>query len=421
MTNPPSWLPDELDPALDPAAQKEEERLRALAAMDPFAADRYTALSGAQQAGRGLGRALGAGLGYDVRNPAEKKRDSIAEIKKSIATANVQPGSDDYFSLLISQFQKNGMVDAANAATQSWEALKTQRAQQGHLERSNQPKPASAKDRLTELYWQTTEALAQNPDDATLNAKKAALEKALGIKEAKLPADWQLVQPTQYSPGYLWNKSTGERKALGDRISKPGEGEQPESPFTGLTPEGRKAAEREAGKATALWVGGERATALKGVESLRDVQAALRANKDLVDDPWSTSLPDAVRATTVGGRAALQARDTVRSAIQSTLRATLGAQFTQQEGEALMNRAYDSRLGVKENVDRLERAILELEDKITAKDSLARGRRPEARPPREPREPRNSTVRVRFPDGSTGRIPRVNLDAAKENGIVEIK
>jgi hypothetical protein len=285
--------------------------------------------------------------------------------------------------------------------------------------RGNQQKTAGAKDRLTTLYWETTEALAQNPGDVTLQAKKTALEKAIGIKDAQPSADWHLVQPTQYSPGYMYNKATGERKPLGERIGKPGEaGEESDSPFADLPPEARKAAERQVGKDTAAWLGGARATALKGVESLRDVQAAIQKDPSLVSDPLSTSLPDWMRATTAGGRAALQARDTVRSAIQATLKATLGAQFTEREGEMLLARAYDPRLGVEENVERLERAIKELEDQIGAKDSLARGRRPAARVPREPRA--GATVRVRFPNGQTGSIPRANLAAAKARGAVEI-
>lgn len=400
----------------------DENRLRYLA-RDPFQAAAYTAYGSARDAGRGLATAVGNAMGYDMRSPMQKRREAAESIKATVASAGVQPGSDDYYRLLVDQFTKHGMLDSANAATQAWEVVKRQRAQTGAYERQNQPKPASAKDRLTDLYWSITEQLAADPENAGLLARKAALEKALGLKDAQPKqesADWVLVQPTQFSPGYMYNKRTGERKQIEGRIAKGGDaGEEPDSPFADLPPEARKAAERTAGKETAQWLGGDRATALRGVEALRDVQARLESDPDLVNDPVSSSLPDAMRAMTASGRAAIQARETVRQAIQATLRATLGAQFTQQEGESLMARAYDPRLSAKENIERLDRAIIELEDKISAKDSLASNKRPAQRAPREPRA--GAKVRVRFPDGQTGTIPRANLPAAKARGAVEVR
>ena len=55
-------------------------------------------------------------------------------------------------------------------------------------------------------------------------------------------------------------------------------------------------------------------------------------------------------------------RDDVRGAIQATLRQTLGAQFTEKEGQAIFNRAFNPRLSSAENARRVNQEI----DKIRA-------------------------------------------------------
>jgi hypothetical protein len=352
-------------------------------------------------------------------------------VKAAVAQAGVQSGTPEFYELLAREFSRHGLLDAADKATQAGEALKGRRAQtELYTAQAEKAKRVSSRDAMTERYWRVVEQLQNEGEHQSPHLVQARdnLGKALGLKPDAAPkqesADWQLVQPTAHSPGYSFNRRTGEERPLRGRIPKPSEApSDDDSPFADLTPEARKAAERAAGKETASWVGGDRATALRGVEALRDVKAQLASNPDIVDDPLSSRLPDAMRAMTPGGRAALQARDQVRQAIQSTLRATLGAQFTQQEGEALMNRAFDPKLTAEQNIDRLERAIQELADKIEARDSLSRNRRPQERAPRQPNGngANSGTVKVRLPDGRTGNIPRANLAAARARGAVEIR
>ncbi len=51
--------------------------------------------------------------------------------------------------------------------------------------------------------------------------------------------------------------------------------------------------------------------------------------------------------------------------IQGNLRATLGAQFAQREGEMFMERGYDPKLPVKENLDKVARALRQMIDDAT--------------------------------------------------------
>jgi len=59
------------------------------------------------------------------------------------------------------------------------------------------------------------------------------------------------------------------------------------------------------------------------------------------------------------------ARDAIRETVQQTLRATLGAQFTEKEGAELMNRAFDINQGPEENIRRAK-ALLQQVQAIAA-------------------------------------------------------
>lgn len=61
-------------------------------------------------------------------------------------------------------------------------------------------------------------------------------------------------------------------------------------------------------------------------------------------------------------------RDQVRGAVQATLRQTLGAQFTAQEGEAIFNRSFNPRLSADENAKRIRTVIQELKQNIANKE-----------------------------------------------------
>jgi hypothetical protein len=54
---------------------------------------------------------------------------------------------------------------------------------------------------------------------------------------------------------------------------------------------------------------------------------------------------------------AVLTRDQVRTAIQQSLRAVLGAQFTQKEGESMMERAFNPLLGPEANMEMIRQAV----------------------------------------------------------------
>lgn len=66
----------------------------------------------------------------------------------------------------------------------------------------------------------------------------------------------------------------------------------------------------------------------------------------------------------------LVARDAIRSAITDTLRPTLGAQFTEKEGQRIMNLAYDEKLSVEKNKERARQLREIMQRKVQFQDDL---------------------------------------------------
>lgn len=79
-------------------------------------------------------------------------------------------------------------------------------------------------------------------------------------------------------------------------------------------------------------------------------------------------LPDSIRAAT--NPEALIVQQSIQSAITDTLRPTLGAQFTEKEGERIMNLQYDPRLPPEENKRRAQELKSVIDRKVQATDAL---------------------------------------------------
>lgn len=69
---------------------------------------------------------------------------------------------------------------------------------------------------------------------------------------------------------------------------------------------------------------------------------------------------------------AIDVRQNIEQAIQGAMRPTLGAQFTQQEGERMISRGFNPNLQEGANIPRLDSAINELRARGQSKDSAAR-------------------------------------------------
>jgi len=101
------------------------------------------------------------------------------------------------------------------------------------------------------------------------------------------------------------------------------------------------------------------------IASLENVLGELKLGKGNLTGPLVSALPDAVRSRAYPG--SVSAQQAVEQSIQRALRQTLGAQFTEKEGEAFMKRGYDPRLPERENVKKLEAMLNSLKTMAKAK------------------------------------------------------
>ena len=131
----------------------------------------------------------------------------------------------------------------------------------------------------------------------------------------------------------------------------------------GLT-EGEKAVDKAFAKDYADFVtGGGSASVSKNIEQLKVVKEALKTQQ--ATGPLIGTLSRGMRE--VVNPAGQELQDTVEEVVQSNLRLVLGAQFTEKEGERLIARAYNPRLGEEVNAKRIERLMTQIEEAAKAK------------------------------------------------------
>lgn len=136
-----------------------------------------------------------------------------------------------------------------------------------------------------------------------------------------------------------------------------------------LTP-GQQAADQAFAKDYAAWTAGG---GMAGLESkLRVLDEALETIEasDTITGPVFGRLPKFIQQMV--NPDSQDVRADVERAIQETLRQTLGAQFTQKEGEGILARTFDPTQNEESNARRMRNLIRELRSSGAAKDSASR-------------------------------------------------
>ena len=110
---------------------------------------------------------------------------------------------------------------------------------------------------------------------------------------------------------------------------------------------------------------GGSADAAKQLAQLHDVVLALGAKNPNLTGPFIGGTPDVVRRFTNPQSIAM--RERVEEVAQRSLRAILGAQFTEKEGERLISRAYNQSQGEPENEIRVGRLSTQLQQAYDSK------------------------------------------------------
>jgi hypothetical protein len=116
-------------------------------------------------------------------------------------------------------------------------------------------------------------------------------------------------------------------------------------------------------------VQGGYADAAKGISQLDNAKQKLSANPDLVG-PIKGSLPKFLKDVIEPDLTAVQ--EAVEEVVQRNLRSVLGAQFTEKEGDRLIQRAFNPKLSAEENIRRLEALKTQMQKAVDAKMQAAK-------------------------------------------------
>lgn len=179
--------------------------------------------------------------------------------------------------------------------------------------------------------------------------------------------------------------------------------------------EGRKAVDKDYAKDFNEWTSVGRAALDKNLERLRAAKVALQNDSSLTG-PGAAFIPDKIRNFT--NEKAITTRDDVRAAAQGALKATLGSQFTEKEGERIMNQAFNEGLSPKANIAKIDAAIQELETARNNNDSKAEYFRKNGTLSGWERGGQQAVgfVLMRDPSGKIRQIPANQVEAARAAG-----
>ena len=130
-----------------------------------------------------------------------------------------------------------------------------------------------------------------------------------------------------------------------------------------------KATDEQFAKDYVAFTTGGGADAAKQLGQLKDVSQALQNPQANLTGPWLGRVPDAVKAFVNPQSIAM--RERVEEVVQRSLRAILGAQFTEKEGERLIARAYNPAMPEAENAIRVNRLYTQLQQAFQAKQDAA--------------------------------------------------
>jgi hypothetical protein len=133
---------------------------------------------------------------------------------------------------------------------------------------------------------------------------------------------------------------------------------------------GQEAADKSFGKEYQDWnAQGGYAGVDKQLQQLESAALALE-NDPSLSGGASTILPDAIRRRISPDSVTIE--QNVKQATQAALRQTLGSQFTEKEGEQIMQRSYDPALPAEENIKKIRAAAKELKTRALEKERASK-------------------------------------------------
>lgn len=130
--------------------------------------------------------------------------------------------------------------------------------------------------------------------------------------------------------------------------------------------EGQRAVDKDFAKDYNEWTAGGAKTARSEIQKLKAVADKIRANK------VSLGRENALIPDILADNDRLGARADVQSTVMNSLRAILGAQFTENEGKRIIANTWNENESEENNLARLDRLAQDLENQANDKDAKAR-------------------------------------------------
>lgn len=101
--------------------------------------------------------------------------------------------------------------------------------------------------------------------------------------------------------------------------------------------------------------------------ALAEIEEVITTGEGNISGPILGAMPDAM--TAIFNPQAVAVRERVETVVQRNLRTVLGAQFTENEGNRLISRAFNPRLDEPENAARLKALLRSMDDIAAAKNT----------------------------------------------------
>lgn len=133
--------------------------------------------------------------------------------------------------------------------------------------------------------------------------------------------------------------------------------------------EGNKARDKDFAKIANAWESGGKTNTLKLINQLSDAAQKLGSGRN-ISGPLLGILPDQWNA--FFNPEAIDVREKVQEVVARNLKEILGGQFAQKEGEQLLARAFNPKLGEAENRQRVQALLQQIQKSAIARDSMVK-------------------------------------------------
>jgi hypothetical protein len=264
--------------------------------------------------------------GKDELANALQQRDmtnAIAQISRGISQAGAAYGG--------------GSLTQLKADTTGADALEKTGEQRVNDIKEKMKNATESEKRILEKQLTLAQMQKLRDDKANDKAKLGIEERKLGLEQQKINID------------KAKSEAETKRKSLVLNLTK-----------------AQETADKDYAKKYTQWAtAGGRETLQSKLDELADVKKQLLKGDIMTSGPIVGNMPRVLAPE------AAAITDKMNSIIVDTLRPTLGAQFTAQEGEAIKKLSYDPQMEQKYNIPKIDILMKKLADKIQANDKLA--------------------------------------------------